>query len=156
MAPPDRAHSALVWCSGWDDCARDELWNAGNRRRQSSSGNDALCPVFSVRIRQSVAAYSAAGSRTASRMDDSCVLHRFSRRNDPADRWSLFRHGPVYSTDTLRVLRYRVLDWFRITFHRCGSLDSMDSTTGIQNIFLIPEKGNLPWRCLITSSSHRA
>src|SRR5262249_9893424 len=115
-----------------------------------------FAPVFSVRIRQSVAAYSAAGSRTASRMDDSCVLHRFSRRNDPADRWSLFRHGPVYSTDTLRVLRYRVLDWFRITFHRCGSLDSMDSTTGIQNIFLIPEKGNLPWRCLITSSSHRA
>ena len=31
-----------------------------------------------------------------------------------------------------RVLRYRVLDWFCITPHRCGSLDSMDWTTGIQ------------------------
>src|SRR5499426_3448519 len=155
MAPPDWAHSALVWSSGGYDCARDELWNAGNRRRQSSSGNDAICFVLSVRFRQGVAPYSAAGNRAPSRMDDSCVFHRFSGRNDTANRWSLFRHSPVYRTHTLRVLRYRVLDWFCSTPHRCGNLDSMDSTTGIQNIFVIFEKGNLPWRCLITSSSHR-
>src|SRR5262245_31194074 len=88
-------------------------------------------------------------------MDDSCVFHRFSSRNDTANRWSLFRHSPVYGTHTLRVLRYRVLDWFCITPHRCGNLDSMDSTTGIQDISVILEKGNLPWRCLTTSSCHR-
>src|SRR5262245_27673657 len=155
MAPPHRAHSAPVWCGGGCDCARDELWNAGNRRRKSSSGNDAICWFFSVRVRQRVAAYSAAGSRAPSRMDDSCVLHRFGRRNDPANRRTFFRHRPVYRTHTLRVLRYRVLDWFCTTPPRCGNLDSMDSTTCIQNIFVIFEKGNVPWRCLITSSSHR-
>ena len=91
--------------------------------------------------------------------------------SDPAIRWQLLRdlvHAPsdVVAAEraqwqpragvpgcwrcTLRVLRYRVLDWFCITPHRCGSLDSMGSTGGIQNIFVIPEKGNLPWRCLIT------
>src|SRR5262249_25469238 len=99
--------------------------------------------------------YSAAGNRAPSRMDDSCVFHRCSGRNDTTNRWSLFRDCPVYRTHTLRVLRYRVLDWFCTTPHRCGNLDSMDSTTGIQNIFVIFEKGNLPWRCLITSSFHR-
>jgi len=48
------------------DCARDELRNAGNRQRQSSSGNHAICFVFSVRIRQGVAPYSAAGNRAPS------------------------------------------------------------------------------------------
>jgi hypothetical protein len=48
MAPPDQAHPALVWCSGGCECAHDELWNAGNRRREVALHREWMIRAFSI------------------------------------------------------------------------------------------------------------
>ena len=85
----------------WLAClgAGDELWDAGDWRRESSRRDDAICHVLFVRAGQCVSAYSAARGCAASRVDDSGLRDWSGGRHDPADHRHIFCHQPCFRPD---------------------------------------------------------
>jgi len=125
----ERAGFCGVRVCDWNYRVDYELWDAGDRRRQSSGRDHFIRVLFFGGAVPGILAYTAARNCAASRVDDSRVLDWIGGGDYPADYGDIFCYQPVVGADAARIFRHRVLDWFYAASHGRRGLDSGDTIT---------------------------